>query len=45
MFKYISEISEEDEKSKSKDRVDIAFKKFDLDNDGYLSWHEFTQVF
>ena len=26
------------------DRVSIAFKKFDLDNDGYLSWEEFTQV-
>ena len=26
------------------DRVAIAFKKFDLDNDGFLSWDEFTQV-
>ena len=26
------------------DRVAIAFRKFDLDNDGFLSWDEFTQV-
>ena len=26
------------------DRVAIAFKRFDLDNDGFLSWDEFTQV-
>ena len=26
------------------DRVENAFKKFDLDQDGFLSWHEFKQV-
>ena len=26
------------------DKVEIAFNKFDLDNDGYLSWEEFQQV-
>ena len=26
------------------DRVAFAFGKFDLDNDGFLSWDEFTQV-
>ena len=25
------------------DRVATAFAKFDLDNDGYLSWEEFSQ--
>ena len=26
------------------DKVEIAFNKFDLDKDGYLSWEEFQQV-
>ena len=26
------------------DRVEQAFRKFDLDQDGFLSWHEFKQV-
>ena len=26
------------------DRVENAFKKFDLDQDGFLSWNEFKQV-
>ena len=26
------------------DKVEIAFNKFDLDNDGFLSWEEFQQV-
>ena len=26
------------------DKVEIAFNKFDLDHDGYLSWEEFQQV-
>ena len=29
---------------KTADKVEIAFNKFDLDNDGYLSWEEFQQV-
>ena len=27
-----------------RDRVKIAFDKFDLDRDGYLNWDEFMQV-
>ena len=26
------------------DRVEAAFRKFDLDGDGVLTWDEFTQV-
>ena len=26
------------------DRVEAAFRKFDLDGDGFLSWDEFKQV-
>ena len=28
----------------ARDRVENAFKTFDLDQDGYLNWHEFKQV-
>ena len=26
-------------------QVELAFRKFDLDKDGFLSWEEFSQVF
>ena len=40
----VDENVDEEEIKEQKDRVSIAFTKFDLDNDGYLSWYEFTQV-
>ena len=40
----IDDVADDEEIKEQRDRVCIAFRKFDLDNDGYLSWYEFTQV-
>ena len=37
--KLLAEVKEE-----QMDRVEMAFRKFDLDEDGFLSWEEFQQV-
>ena len=36
--------SEESYCNGEKDRVAVAFSKFDLDKDGFLTWEEFTGV-
>ena len=41
---FIDYVADDEEIKEQRDRVCIAFRKFDLDNDGYLSWYEFTQV-
>ena len=35
---------EEEVKDEQMEKVEMAFKKFDLDEDGFLSWEEFQQV-
>ena len=35
---------EEEVKDEQMEKVEIAFNKFDLDEDGFLSWEEFEQV-
>ena len=37
--KVLTEVKEE-----QMDKVEMAFRKFDLDEDGFLSWEEFQQV-
>ena len=37
--KMMDEVKEE-----QMDKVELAFRKFDLDGDGFLSWEEFQQV-
>ena len=40
--KKVEEISGDQDKM---DKVEFAFRKFDADGDGFLSWEEFQQVF
>jgi Ca2+-binding EF-hand superfamily protein len=35
---------EEEVKDEQMEKVEMAFKKFDLDEDVFLSWEEFQQV-